>query len=249
MPKARITQETLLVAESRQSKPRISQVTVLFGEQSQAKARISQSTLIVARAITTTTTTSTTTTAPPQDLLRNTQTLLEVFHGDSHVNVIDTQTLIEVFHGDSHIEVRGTQTLIEVFEAFTTTTTTTTTTTAPPRTVCWGHDTGVEEEATEDFTGNWTGNAAIQGSGDSEKLQLYSDQNKKSPIWYYGNRTAKVIQNKYGTGDNVSVYYKDGSTVQACSQDDWNLYSTPFLCSNYLQLKVVRGNTTTTTTT
>jgi len=187
--------------------------------------------------------------------VRNTQNLVEVLYGDSHANVRSTQTLIEVLHGDAHANVRQTQTLLEVLFAVTTTSTTTTTvtTTTVPGSICYGHDTAVEEDNIEDFTGKWEGPGTISGSGDSEKVQFYVGQYKRliAPH-YYGTGQAVVKLNKYQTGDNVSIYYKTAGSPGAIGAAEWSDYSGEFTSQGFVDVLLGRNydpNITTSTTT
>ena len=135
-----------------------------------------------------------------------------------------------------------------------TTTTTTSTTSTVPGSICYGHDTAVEEDFVEDFTGKWQGPAYILGSGDTEKLAFQDGEHKQlvNPH-YYGSGEATIKLNKYQTGDNVSIYYKTAGTIGAIEAAGWSSYSGKFTSQGFVDVLLGRNyvfpSTTTTTTT
>ena len=229
MPTARITQNVVEVLVRTHSKPRVTQtlVEVLVGTYS--KARLTQTAVEVLISPTTSTTTSSTT-APPA---RVAVEFVEVLRG-----------------GDpsSRVAVEFVETLIKV--ATTTTTVSTTTSTTIPGSVVFGHDTSVDETFVEDFQGKWEGSASIEGSGDSERLVFEPDEEKKliTP-WLYGVGQAKIYQNKYQTGDNVSVYYRTGSNIAATQAKSWSLYTGRVTSEGYVDVRLIHGTLSTTTST
>jgi len=107
-------------------------------------------------------------------------------------------------------------------------------------TVCWGHDTAVEEDNTRDFTGDWTGTGSISGAGDAEQIDLDDGETMEtSPVVHTGAVTVTIQKNKYGSGDaEVVVNYRHGATVAACQAAAWNEYAAPFVSAGYVQVQV-----------
>lgn len=106
-------------------------------------------------------------------------------------------------------------------------------------TVCWGHDTSVEEDNTRDFTANWTGTGSISGSGDSEKISLRGSQYMESETWNTGSMTVVLDVDKYGSGSgSYTLKYKTGASAVACEAEEWATYSAPFASSGYVKLRV-----------
>jgi hypothetical protein len=122
---------------------------------------------------------------------------------------------------------------------FTTTTSTTVTTTTIGGTVCWGQDTGVEEDHFLDFTDKWEGDAVTIGTGDAEKLGFTTGRYKqlKNP-WYYGTKRAQIKLNKYNIGENVTIFYKTGSTIGGLSSQDWKRYRGVFKSLGFINVKL-----------
>jgi hypothetical protein len=245
MPTVRYTKTSILVAEREQkrTRPLYTKVSVLVAgrEQKRTLPRLTKTSVLVAQAITTTTV----------EYLRVTAHYDEVVYEPPRPEVKATSHYLEVIQEPEFPEYRTTAHYLEVvLDNSLTTTTTTTTTTAPFGTVVFGHHTSVDEEYDENLTGNWSGSASIIGSGDSEYLRFYAGQSKilNSP-WNIGTGLVKLQLNKYNTGDNVSIYYKDGSSLSNCEADTWKRYSSYFTSSGWVQVKLQQGSTTTTTTT
>mgnify|MGYP001822845972 FL=1 len=158
--------------------------------------------------------------------------------------VRDTQ--VSVLVGQVHqAKVRDTQVAVLVGVGSTTTTTTvTTTTTIDPSTysgdICWGHDTGVEEDNTANFYGSWTGTGSIEETGDNEKVGLLVGEYEVSHVHNFGSRTAKIQLNKYKQGeDDFHVHYRTGATEVGLGE--YLPYREPFTSSGYVQIAVARG--------
>ena len=131
-----------------------------------------------------------------------------------------------------------------------TTTTSTTTSTTVCGSVCWGQDSGVEEEHIRDFSGKWEGTAQIFGSGDSEGLNFQDGESEQLMTpWNTGTKRVVARINKYNIGDNVTIYYKTGATAGATVAKSWKKYSTPFNSLGFVDVRLFRGSTTTTTST
>lgn len=105
-------------------------------------------------------------------------------------------------------------------------------------TVSWGHDTGVQEENIRDFTGNWTGTGTIVSSGDDEAINLDVGEYMESETWNIGSGDVRIRLNVYATGDNATIYYKQGDSEANCEADTWHAYSSPFACSGWVKVKV-----------
>ena len=243
MPTARISQTAVEVLTKDYSKARVSQTVVEVLTRDFSKARISQVAVEVLQNL---------------DQVRTTQVVAEVLTGGVDPDGRVTQVAAEVLTGGTVPTGRVTQIALEVLTTPTTTTTTSTTTTSTTTTtihgsVCYGHDTGVTEDHTEDFTGKWGGSATTLGSGDSEQLRFYNNQYKQlvNP-WWYGTGQATIQLNKYQTGDNVSIYYKTAGNLSAIEALGWTPYSGKFTSQGYVDVRLVRGayvSTTSTTST
>lgn len=111
-------------------------------------------------------------------------------------------------------------------------------------TVCWGHDTGVVEENTKDYTGNWTGTGAISGAGDPELIGLQTGEYMESQDWYLGPcifNSARLRQNVYDpTGDDVTLKYKTAATLAALPGTGWSAYTGPFQSLGWVKIRIER---------
>ncbi len=90
------------------------------------------------------------------------------------------------------------------------------------RTWCWGHDTSVDEQATEDL-GDGTTTGAISGSGDAEKCTIEKTEYWESPTKFIGTGDFTIEVNKYQgeTATGFTVKYKTGATEAACDGAGW----------------------------
>jgi len=105
--------------------------------------------------------------------------------------------------------------------------------------VCWGQDTGVEEDHTRDFSGIWTGTGVISGSGDAEKIELYLGDYMESETWLIGVGDVVIEEDKYGGGvGNATIQYKTGATYLACEADSWNNYVGSFTSLGWVKIRV-----------
>jgi len=104
--------------------------------------------------------------------------------------------------------------------------------------VVWGHDTGATEDNIRDFTGNWTGTGAINGSGDAEVLCVEPGEYMESEVVITGIKTVELLQNEYAAGDTILLRYRHGATEVACLAAAWNDYTVPFLSLGYVQVRV-----------
>jgi len=106
-------------------------------------------------------------------------------------------------------------------------------------TICWGHDTGVEEANIRDFNGNWSGTALVSGSGDAEELHFDIGEYEESETWNIGAHRVKITIDKYASGYGTpTVEYKNGATQVACEADSWHAYIGPFVCSGWIKVRV-----------
>jgi len=90
------------------------------------------------------------------------------------------------------------------------------------RTWCWGHDTSVDEQATEDLSdGIYTG--ALSGSGDAEKVSLEDGEYWEAPTKFIGAGSFAIELNKYQgeSATGFTVKYKTGATQAACNAAEW----------------------------
>jgi hypothetical protein len=105
-------------------------------------------------------------------------------------------------------------------------------------TITWGHDTGVTEDATGNFSA-WTGTGTASGSGDAEILTLASGEYMESPTYNIGSGTVRLRSNVYATGSGTpTVQYKQGDSEANCNADTWHDYSVPFTCAGWVKVKV-----------
>lgn len=104
--------------------------------------------------------------------------------------------------------------------------------------IVWGHDTAVTETTVANFTGNWTGTGAIEGTGDGEQLTLASGQNMVSDIVSTGATTITVTINKYVAGDTVTIEYRTSASPIDITSESWTTYTTSFASSGYAQVRL-----------
>jgi hypothetical protein len=105
-------------------------------------------------------------------------------------------------------------------------------------TITWGHDTGVTEDATGNFS-TWTGTGTVIGTGDSEALGLATGEYMESPTYNIGSGTVRLRKDVYATGSGDSIIqYKQGDSESNCNADTWTTYDTPFSCSGWIKVKV-----------
>jgi hypothetical protein len=107
-------------------------------------------------------------------------------------------------------------------------------------TICWGHDTNVEEDNILDFTGNWTGTGTIAASGDAERIILYPGQYMESEVRFTGGGWYRIIRDKYGLLGSGSplLQYKTGTSEVDCNNDTWHNYTGPFVSEGYIKVRV-----------
>jgi hypothetical protein len=65
--------------------------------------------------------------------------------------------------------------------------------------ICWGHDTGVQEGTVRNLT-TWSGTGLVAGSGDSERLVISSGEYMESEAIYTGEKNITLAKNKYAAG-------------------------------------------------
>jgi hypothetical protein len=102
----------------------------------------------------------------------------------------------------------------------------------------WGQTDGVQEGNVRTFSGNWTGNGFVSGSGNYEKLYLSSTAYMESEIVNTGANSIDLYQNKYSAGDTGVLKYRSGSTVIDCQEAAWQTYSGSFSSLGYTQVRV-----------
>lgn len=108
--------------------------------------------------------------------------------------------------------------------------------------VCWGHDTGVTEDYTRDFDGNWTGTGDILNAGvvDLEAIGLDSGEEKESDTWHVGSGNCYITTDKYASGGGSgSVQYKTGNSRVVCDADTWHAYTGPFNSLGWVRVKLL----------
>jgi len=90
-----------------------------------------------------------------------------------------------------------------------------------------------------DFSGNWTGDGAISGSGDAEIMCLYSGQYMESNVVYTGYETQIIAQNSYDiSGDTLTIRYRHGNSAANCLLAVYSDYTVPFVSLGYVQVRV-----------
>lgn len=106
-------------------------------------------------------------------------------------------------------------------------------------TICWGHDTGVEEINIHDFSGKWSGTGYIAGAGDAEALFLEEGEYMESETWNIGARRIKVQLDKYGSGfGDPHIKIKDGASQAACEADSWEDYVGPYVSAGWVKVRI-----------
>lgn len=114
-------------------------------------------------------------------------------------------------------------------------------TTAPPLTgtVCWGHETGVEEDYPRTFSLHWTGTADISGAGDTEIVTFYAGDYEESETWNIGAGRIKILTDKYRSGSgSLVISYKSGDSKVNCESDSWHVYSAPFTTTGWIKIRI-----------
>jgi hypothetical protein len=114
-----------------------------------------------------------------------------------------------------------------------------------PGTIVWGQETGVEEDYTKPFIGNWeTVNANISGSGDAEYVELGCPESEFiSETHYLGVMPAIIDYNAYrpGSGEAPIIMYKTGSTKVLCDADVWHLYNgASFPSLGWIKIRIIK---------
>ena len=110
-------------------------------------------------------------------------------------------------------------------------------------TVTWGHDTGVVEANIRDYSGNWTGTGAITGAGDAEQVELQTGEYMESEDWHLGSclfNSARLRQNVYAVGDDVTLKYKTAATKAALPGTGWSAYVAPFKSLGWVKVRIER---------
>lgn len=110
-------------------------------------------------------------------------------------------------------------------------------------TICWGHDTGVVEVNIRDFLGNWSGTGTITGSGDAEQIELQTGEYMESVDWNLGSclfNSARLRQNVYQAGDDVTLKYKTAATQGALAGVGWSAYTGPFQSLGWVKIRIER---------
>jgi hypothetical protein len=102
----------------------------------------------------------------------------------------------------------------------------------------------VTEDYARDFSGNWTGDGVISGSGDAEILTLSAVGDEAiSETVKVGSGTMLVSVDKYGTGGSgpsVTLYYKTGSTQANCEGDTWHSFVNKFVSSGWVKIRALK---------
>jgi hypothetical protein len=116
---------------------------------------------------------------------------------------------------------------------------------ATPGTVVWGHDTGVVEDYTRDFNGQWTADQwSISGTGDAEIIYTSGKQCGQISIsedWYLGAIEAVIKVDKYQTGSGIApiIHYKTAATRAGLTGASWVLYNgTSFTSVGWFKLRI-----------
>jgi len=104
-----------------------------------------------------------------------------------------------------------------------------------PGSVVWGHHTAVDEDNDVNFSGNWTSGAV--GVGDTEALYVDGSTELSVP-WNVGTGWVQILLNKYGSGNNVTIYYKTGNSSANCIADSWHLFDTTFKSKGWVLIKL-----------
>jgi len=105
--------------------------------------------------------------------------------------------------------------------------------------VCFGHDTGVEEDYAEDHASG-SGTGTVNSTGDSETLTVNPGEYWEYPTWYYGTGSnARITKDKYLTGSGtINVYYRTGATKGATELLGWTAYSGDFVSLGWVGIRV-----------
>jgi hypothetical protein len=106
------------------------------------------------------------------------------------------------------------------------------------QTICWGHSTGVTQDDTRTFTGNWTGTGSITGSGDGEAVLLDPGEYLESEVFYTSLEKVVLQQNVYAGGDTAVLKYRTAASQGGVSGESWSVYSVPFQSLGYSQIRL-----------
>ena len=105
--------------------------------------------------------------------------------------------------------------------------------------ICWGHDTGVEESNKKNFQDNWTGTGSIGGSDDEEALEIESGNYMESENMQLGTGCVLISINKYRSGTGVPVKkYKTAGTSGDLAGAAWLAYSDQFYCEGWAKIRL-----------
>lgn len=107
--------------------------------------------------------------------------------------------------------------------------------------ICWGHDTAVEEDNVRDLS-LWSGTGDVSGSGDAEAIELNGDEYMESPTWNIGAGDVRLRKDVYSSGAGTpTIYYKQGDSESNCEADTWHEYVSTFACSGWVKVRVVNN--------
>jgi len=99
--------------------------------------------------------------------------------------------------------------------------------------------TGVTQDSTGTFSGNWTGGTPA-GSGDFETLSLAVSGQSVCDSWYMGSGEASITTNVYRSGDTpTTIEYRTGATQGVCEAAGWSVYNgTSFTSLGWVQIRL-----------
>lgn len=105
--------------------------------------------------------------------------------------------------------------------------------------VCWGHDTGVEESNIRDFSGNWTGTGDILSTDDDEVIVLTSGEYEESENAYPGVGYIMLGVNKYKTGTlRPTIKFKTAATEDGLAGEAWQEYLDQVYSLGWVKVRV-----------
>lgn len=102
--------------------------------------------------------------------------------------------------------------------------------------VCWGHDTDVDETNVENLS-TWVGTGEASGSGDDEIITLITEQYMDSPDVNISGMVT-LAWNKYKAGDDPTVKYKTTAAQGDLDAAEWADYTDQFLSLGWVRIRI-----------
>ena len=92
------------------------------------------------------------------------------------------------------------------------------------------------------FSGNWTGDATIEGAGDPERLEFGLTDAQESDTHEVGIGKVGIWIDEYDEGSgSVSIEYKTADTEQNCNDAVYQNYVGLFDCLGWVKIRLTEN--------